>query len=42
MNNPQHKVQVLNVLTGEEYERDMTPEEIAAIPKAIDETPTAN
>ena len=42
MNNPQHRVQVLNALTGEEYERDMTSEEIAAIPKAEDETPSVD
>ena len=42
MNNPQYRVQVLNALTGEEYERDMSPEEIAAIPKAQDETTTAD
>jgi len=27
-----HKVSVLNALTGEITERDMTPEEIAALP----------
>jgi hypothetical protein len=37
MTDDRYKVQVLNALTGEEYERDMTPEEIAAIPKATDE-----
>jgi hypothetical protein len=30
MNEPQNKVQVLNVATGEETERDMTKTEIAA------------
>lgn len=30
MSEPQNKVQVLDVLTGEECERDMTADEIAA------------
>ena len=33
MSAPKYKVQVLDALTGEEYERDMSPEEIAAIPE---------
>ena len=33
MSNPQHIVQVLNATTGEEYERNMTPEEVAALPE---------
>jgi hypothetical protein len=41
MNNPQHKVQVLNAQTGEEYERDMTPTEIEAL-EATDETPAVS
>jgi hypothetical protein len=40
MTDDRYKVQVLNAQTGEEYERNMTPEEIAAL-EATDETPTA-
>jgi hypothetical protein len=40
MSNERYKVQVLNAVTGEEYERDMTADEIAAL-EATDETPTA-
>ena len=36
MSDDRHKVQVLNALTGEEYERDMTQEEIDALPEATD------
>ena len=38
MSDDRHKVQVLNALTGEEYERDMTQEEIDALP-SIDADP---
>jgi hypothetical protein len=37
MNDTNHKVQGLDVLTGKEYEREMSAEEIAALPKASDE-----
>lgn len=39
MNNDRYKVQVLDVLTGREYTRDMTPEEIEAL-EGTDETPS--
>jgi len=31
-----------DAVTGETYSRDLTPEEIEALPKANDETPTAD
>lgn len=31
------KVSVLNALTGEVVERDMTPEEIAALPEPVEQ-----
>jgi hypothetical protein len=34
-----YKVSVFDVATGETYERDMTPEEIAALPEATNDTP---
>ena len=36
------KIHQHNCLTGETIEREMTAEEIAALPQATDETPTAN
>jgi hypothetical protein len=33
MSDDRYKVQVLNAQTGEEYERNMTAEEIAALPE---------
>jgi hypothetical protein len=38
MSDTNHKVQGLDVLTGKEYEREMSADEIAALPKATDET----
>jgi hypothetical protein len=39
--NENPKVSVLNAITGEIYERDLTPEEIAALPPLDDSlTPT--
>ena len=37
MSDTNHKVQGLDILTGKEYEREMSAEEIAALPKASDE-----
>jgi hypothetical protein len=43
MSNTKHKVQGLDVLTGKEYEREMSADEIAALPKATNEdAPTAS
>ena len=39
MTDDRYKVQVLNALTGEEYERDMTQEEIDALPSPDDIQP---
>jgi hypothetical protein len=44
MTNPQEKLfQVFHdAVTGETIVRELTPEEIAELPKATDETPTAD
>ena len=41
MSDDRYKVQVLNALTGEEYERDMTEEEINALLEAAADSPNA-
>ena len=37
MSTPEYKVQVFDVLTGQEYDRDMSAEEIAALPEVSDD-----